>query len=248
LHSELSNYKYKLRPADTPLSIFLFTPTSHISHKDIMTALSDTPFAMFHSQPDAEDYARYTDANVIFTSAPMDVSIPADAFGFQHQNTSPDAYASSMGFVEPSLYAEASNYMLNSRASPSMYTDESSDMRLPSSSLSTASAPSTTSSAIGSPQSHHGQMGAMPEWAPQGLGLQPAIVGNDYMGSDFASFPGSGMEELSFDFPTAKAFVGKLKNISYSTNGCSLRASAIPFFPSPLRPRNGIGREAETRD
>jgi hypothetical protein len=51
-------------------------------------------------------------------------------------------------------------------------------------------------------------MGAMPEWAPQGLGLQPTIVGNDYMGSDFASFPGSGMEELSFDFPTtAKAFV-----------------------------------------
>jgi hypothetical protein len=49
----------------------------------------------------------------------------------------------------------------------------------------------------------------MPEWAPQGLGLQPTIVGNDYMGSDFASFPGSGMEELSFDFPTAKAFVGK---------------------------------------
>ncbi|CEI65714.1 unnamed protein product [Fusarium venenatum] len=172
-----------------------------------MTALSDTSFAMFHSQPDAEDYARYADSNVIFTSGPMDVSIPADAYGFQHQNASPDAYASSMGFVEPSLYAEAPNYMLNSHASPSMYTDESSDMRLPSSSLSTASAPSTASSAIGSPQSHHGQMGAMPEWTPQGLGLQPTIVGNDYMGSDFASFPGSGMEELSFDFPTAKAFV-----------------------------------------
>ncbi|KAL3607099.1 hypothetical protein FPOAC2_02074 [Fusarium poae] len=172
-----------------------------------MTALSDSSFAMFHSQPDAEDYARYADSNVIFTTGPMDVSIPADAFGFQHQNASPDVYASSMGFVEPSLYAEAPNYMLNSHASPSMYTDESSDMRLPSSSLSTASAPSTASSAIGSPQSHHGQMGAMPEWTPQGLGLQPTIVGNDYMGSDFASFPGSGMEELSFDFPTAKAFV-----------------------------------------
>ncbi|KAG8675992.1 hypothetical protein FPOAC1_001988 [Fusarium poae] len=198
-----------------------------------MTALSDSSFAMFHSQPDAEDYARYADSNVIFTTGPMDVSIPADAFGFQHQNASPDVYASSMGFVEPSLYAEAPNYMLNSHASPSMYTDESSDMRLPSSSLSTASAPSTASSAIGSPQSHHGQMGAMPEWTPQGLGLQPTIVGNDYMGSDFASFPGSGMEELSFDFPTAKAFVGKLKTISYNTNGYSLRASAIPFLPSP---------------
>ncbi|KAI6770809.1 hypothetical protein HG531_009664 [Fusarium graminearum] len=194
---------------------------------------------MFHSQPDVEDYARYADSSVIFTSGPMDVSIPADAFGFQHQNASPDAYSSSMGFVEPSLYAEAPNYMLNSRASPSMYTDESPDMRLPSSSLSTASAPSTASSAIGSPQSHHGQMGAMPEWAPQGLGLQPTIVGNDYMVSDFASFPGSGMEELSFDFPTAKAFVGKFKiAISvYFLQHERILASSFGdplFFPSPL--------------
>ncbi|KAF5978589.1 zinc finger protein PLAG1 [Fusarium bulbicola] len=172
-----------------------------------MTALTETSFAMFPHHSDAEDFARYTDSNVIFTSGPMDVSIPADAFGFQQQSGNQDAFASSMGFVEPSLYAEAPNYMLNSRASPSMYTDESSDMRLPSSSLSTASAASTTSSAIGSPQSNHGQMGAMPEWAPHGLGLQPAIVGSDYIGSDFASFPSSGMEELSFDFPAAKAFV-----------------------------------------
>jgi hypothetical protein len=181
-----------------------------------MAALTEPSFAMFPHHSDAEDFARYTDSNVIFTSGPMDVSIPADAFGFQQQSGSQDTFASSMGFVEPSLYAEAPNYMLNSRASPSMYTDESSDMRLPSSSLSTASAASTTSSAIGSPQSNHGQMGAMPEWAPQGLGLQPTIVGSDYIGSDFASFPSSGMDELSFDFPAAKAFVGKFRAISYS--------------------------------
>ncbi|KAF4334348.1 hypothetical protein FBEOM_11791 [Fusarium beomiforme] len=198
-----------------------------------MTTLTEPSFAMFHHQSDAEDFSRYTDSNLIFTSGPMDVSIPADAFGFQ-QSGSQDAFASSMGFGEPSLYAEAPNYMLNSRASPSMYTDESSDMTLPSSSLSTASAASTTSSAIGSPQSNHGQMGAMPEWAPQGLGLQPAIVGSDYIGSDFASFPSSGMEELSFDFPAAKAFVGKFRAISYS-----LRVRRSPF---PL-PRKGIGRE-----
>ncbi|KAJ4263166.1 hypothetical protein NW762_006788 [Fusarium torreyae] len=162
---------------------------------------------MFPPQTDSDDFARYTDSNVIFTSGPMDMSIPADAFGFQQQNAGQDAFASSMGFVEPPMYAEAPNYMINNRASPSMYTDESPDMRLPSSSLSTASAPSAASSAIGSPQSNHGQMGAMPEWAPQGLGLQPTIVGNDYMGSDFSSFPSSGMEELSFEFPTAKAFV-----------------------------------------
>ncbi|KAF4985184.1 hypothetical protein FGRMN_11268, partial [Fusarium graminum] len=175
-----------------------------------MTTLSEPSFAMFPPPHDAEDFSRYTDSNVIFTSGPVDVSIPADAFGFQQQNVSQDVFASSMAFVEPGLYAEPPNYMLNNCGSPSMYTDESSDMRLPSSSLSTASAPSTASSAIGSPQSNHGQMGTMPEWAPQGLGLQPAIVGNDYIGSDFASFPGSGMvEELSFDFSTAKTYVGR---------------------------------------
>lgn len=157
---------------------------------------------MFAHQTDSSDeFVRYQDhsgAHAVFTTGPMDVSIPADAFSFQQ----------TMGFVEQQpLYAEAPNYMLNSRASPGMYTDES-DMRLSSSSLSTASAPSAASSAIGSPQSNHGQMGAVPEWAPQGLGGQPAIVGSDFMaGADFGSFAGPGMEELNFDFPATKGFV-----------------------------------------
>ncbi|KAM5356394.1 hypothetical protein ACJ41O_003040 [Fusarium nematophilum] len=177
-----------------------------------MASMTEQPFAMFPPQPDsADEFGRYPDqssAHAVFTSGPMDVSIPADTFSFQqHQNAGQDAFASSMGFVEPSMYTEAPNYILNSRGSPGMYGDEH-DMRLPSSSLSTASAPSAASSAIGSPQSNHGQMGALPEWAPQGLGVQPTIVGNDYMtGPDFSSFAGTGMEELNFDFPTAKGFV-----------------------------------------
>ncbi|KAM6516020.1 hypothetical protein FALCPG4_014209 [Fusarium falciforme] len=175
-----------------------------------MTSLTEQPFAMFAHQTDSSDeFGRYPDhsgVQAVFTTGPMDVSIPADAFSFQ-QTAGQDAFASSMGFVEQPLYAEAPNYMLNNRASPGMYTDES-DMRLSSSSLSTASAPSAASSAIGSPQSNHGQMGAVPEWAPQGLGVQPAIVGSDFMtGADFASFAGPGMEELNFDFPAAKGFV-----------------------------------------
>lgn len=185
---------------------------------------------MFAHQTDSSDeFGRYPDhsgAQAVFTTGPMDVSIPADAFSFQ-QTAGQDAFASSMGFVEQPLYAEAPNYMLNSRASPGMYTDES-DMRLSSSSLSTASAPSAASSAIGSPQSNHGQMGAVPEWAPQGLGVQPAIVGSDFMtGADFASFAGPGMEELNFDFPAAKGFVGKLLSLSNSSLG-SARRSRFP--------------------
>ncbi|KAL2670807.1 hypothetical protein Neosp_014609 [[Neocosmospora] mangrovei] len=138
-----------------------------------------------------------------------------------------------MGFVEQQpLYAEAPNYMLNSRASPGMYTDES-DMRLSSSSLSTASAPSAASSAIGSPQSNHGQMGAVPEWAPQGLGVQPAIVGSDFMaGADFGSFAGAGMEELNFDFPATKGFVALGAPVSLPRKGIGRRGTGTGRAPA----------------
>ncbi|KAI5458407.1 zinc finger protein [Mariannaea sp. PMI_226] len=137
----------------------------------------------------------------VFTSGPMDLNIPADAFSNFQQPAGQEMF-SSVGF-EPALFVETTtpNYMLNNRGSPSMYDEN--EMQLPSSSLSTASA---TSSAIGSPQSNHGQMGAGSEWAPHGLGVQPSIVGNDYMvGSEFSSV---GMDEqFAFDFGNPKGFV-----------------------------------------
>ncbi|KAH7152960.1 hypothetical protein EDB81DRAFT_438979 [Dactylonectria macrodidyma] len=169
-----------------------------------MASLTEQPFAMFPPHHDSADEF----AHAVYTSGPMDISIPADAYGFNQQqmNNGQEAFPASMGY-EPALYAEAApNYMLNNRSSPGMY-DES-DMRLPSSSRSTASAPSAASSAIGSPQSNHGQMGAVPDWAPQGLGVQPGIVSNDYMtGSEYAFAAPHGMEELAFDFGPTKGFV-----------------------------------------
>lgn len=179
-------------------------------------AMTDQPFAMFPSHVDlADDFGHYSEQSnpqaIFATSGPMDVSIPTDAFvNFNHHSAGPgpDAFAMSMGYVETSPYAEAPNYMLNSRASPGMYAEDS-DMRLPSSSLSTASAPSAASSAIGSPQSNHGQIGTLPEWAPQ-MNIQPAIVSNDYMsGPDFGSYGGSGIEKMTYGFDPSKAFVGK---------------------------------------
>jgi hypothetical protein len=173
-----------------------------------MASLSEQPFAMFPPQTSDEDFPRYPDHQSVFTSGPMDLSIPADAFG-AFPRSGQDMFPATVGF-EPNLYADAHNYLLNGRASPGMYTDES-EMRLPSSSLSSASAPSAASSAIGSPQSNHGQMGALPEWASTGLGVHPSIVGNDYIpGSEYSGFGGPGMEELAFDFGTNKGFVGKL--------------------------------------
>lgn len=116
----------------------------------------------------------------------------------------PSAATAAMGF-EASLYGESANYVLNGRASPGSYPDEG-DMRLPSSGLS--SAPSAPSSAMGSPQSNHGQLGALHEWSAHGLAVQPGIVGNDYI----EYFSGTGMEDLGgfVDFQTNKTFVGTL--------------------------------------
>lgn len=143
----------------------------------------------------------------MFTSAPLNMSIPADAYAFSHHH----ATATTMGF-EPSLYADAPNYMLNNQASPSMYADDN-EMRLTSSSLSTASIPSAPSSAIGSPESHHGQLSSMSEWSAHALGGQPGIVGNDYMvgGGEYSPFDSTTMDELAgFELAThSKAFVGE---------------------------------------
>ncbi|CAM1510248.1 Fc.00g005830.m01.CDS01 [Cosmosporella sp. VM-42] len=194
-----------------------------------MAAMTEQHFAMFppHNN-DAEDFARYSNpSETVFTSGPLDMSIPADAFG-AFPRSAHEVYPTTLGF-ESTLYAEAPNYMLNSGGSPSMYTDDT-EMRLPSSSLSTASAPSAASSAIGSPQSNHGQMGAVPEWPPHGLGVQPTIVGNDYLpGSDYSSFSGPGMEELAFDFGNNKGFVGESE--AASTPRCP-QESFNPSLPS----------------
>ncbi|KAF7546212.1 hypothetical protein G7046_g9364 [Stylonectria norvegica] len=180
-------------------------------------AMIEQSFAMFPNRSDTEEFVRYPDnGHAVFTSgpSPMDLSIPGQGFG-SFPRSGHEVYPTTMGF-ESSLYAEAPNvnYMLNSRASPGMYPDEQ-DMRVPSSSLSSASAPSAASSTMGSPQSHHGQMGGVPEWTPHGLGVQPTIVGNDYMaGSEYSTFAGPGMEELAFDFGQAKGFVGELDDAS----------------------------------
>src|SRR3546814_327714 len=102
-----------------------------------MAAMAEQPFHMFQHQqqsyPEPPQHA--------FTSPPMDMGLTADAaFGAGFPRSGQDAYpaATPMGF-EASLYADTPNYILNGRASPGSYHDDS-DMRLPSSSLSSASA------------------------------------------------------------------------------------------------------------
>ncbi|PMB67982.1 hypothetical protein BM221_006158 [Beauveria bassiana] len=153
-------------------------------------------------QQDDKDMARYHDAShsVNFTSAPMDMSIAAEAY-----SAYAGSLATTMGSLEQTMYGTDSgvpNYVLNNRTSPSVYPDDG-DMRLSSSGLSTASAPSAPSSVVGSPQSHTGHLG-VPEWAS----MQPGIVGDYMTGGEYPTFSSSNVDDLStFDFTHAKTFV-----------------------------------------
>lgn len=98
--------------------------------------------------------------------------------------------------------------------SPPMFQEDR-EMGVPSN-MSTASVPSAPSSAVGSPQSTHGQPAPMPEWAHHGVALgSPGIVSHDYFaGTEYSFAPPQGMEDLApfayADTSKPPGFVGEL--------------------------------------
>jgi hypothetical protein len=132
---------------------------------------------------------------------------------------------------EPAMYTETSHYVLgHGNNSPTMYPEDS-ELRIPSSSLSAASA---ASSAAASPQSNPGQHSVpSPEWATSGL-VQPTIVSNDFVAHhpDFG-FHAQHMEEMNFEFaPPTKGYVGKSQLISRSCFWPLIRVPVLPCSPS----------------
>jgi hypothetical protein len=186
-----------------------------------MASLVDQTYNMMprHMNSENEDFTLYPDPpHGVYTTGPMDLGMSTEAYAFPR--SAQEVFPTSMGYNASTLYAETPAYMMNGRSSPNMYADDG-ELRAPSSNLSTASAPSATSSAVGSPQSNHGQLAPIPEWAPQGLGVSPGIVDQtDYFpaGTAYTSFAGPAMEEFTFDFANSKppGFVGELTQVSNS--------------------------------
>jgi hypothetical protein len=141
---------------------------------------------------DREEYRMHYPEPPQYPHGSMDLS-PESYVSYPRQ-PSLEYGATTVGYdANGPVYAE-SPYVYPSKSSPGLYADDS-DMRVPSSNLSIASA---TSSNMGSPLSNHGNLAPIPEWAaPQGLGVTPGIVDqNDY-------FPGS---EYSFASGTIDGF------------------------------------------
>ncbi|TVY35498.1 Metallothionein expression activator [Lachnellula occidentalis] len=142
-----------------------------------------------------------------------------------------EGFPASSPFNSATMYAtEAPQYL------------ESPELRGARSNYSTASGASAASSAVGSPHSVNGPNVPVPEWAPQGLGLNPSIVGYDsYPSGNEYSFAPSGMEEFDSSFTSAKpnGFVGECQNVSRSrqhgsiSSHCESLSSLSTFVNSP---------------
>ncbi|OLN97429.1 Transcription factor Sp2 [Colletotrichum chlorophyti] len=163
----------------------------------------DQPYNMLpkHLGTEHDDYILYPEPppQGVFTTAPLEMSIPADAASYM--------FPTSMAMETPSLYDN--NFMYHGRPSPGIYDDG--EFQLASSNLSTTSAPSAASSNIGSPQSHHDQPASIPEWAHPAIAVTPGIVPHDYYnsaaGTEYSTYAaGPGMEDFAaaFDFTNTK--------------------------------------------
>ncbi|EKD11912.1 c2h2 finger domain containing protein [Drepanopeziza brunnea f. sp. 'multigermtubi' MB_m1] len=146
------------------------------------------------------DFTLYPDPNMFNNfpySAAQNYNMEA-AYAFPGD----DGYPTSTGLNTAAMYAEAPQYAA---------ALESPDLRAAPSNYSTASGPSATSSAMGSPHSIHGHAVSLPEWAAHGLGSNPSIVSYDNysLGNEY-SFQPTGMDDFAFEFQSKpNGFVGE---------------------------------------
>ncbi len=202
-----------------------------------MVSIAETTYHMLsrHMSNDNEelDFPLYPDPNMFSHSFPFPTGQSFNMEATYAYPRAQDGYPASTGLNSSTMFAEAPQYPLESpelRAAPSNY--------------STASAPSATSSAMGSPHSIHGHVVPVPEWAPHGLGLNPSIVGFDNYGQgNEYTFQPTGMDDFALEFNAAKpnGFVGECENVSRSasrqhgsiSSNCESLSSLSTFVISP---------------
>lgn len=186
-----------------------------------MASLAEQNFNLFSQQQQQEEYSHFTDATHgrVFSSAPMDMGIAADAFvSFVQRAPSQEHYSTSPSTISFEYTTDhTSAYMMNNGpTSPGVYGDDL---------LSNLSTGSASSSAVGSPLSNHGQTGM--DWAVHGgLNIQPTIAG-EYL--DFSAYA-HGLEDVTpYDFTglaSNKSYVGK--SLFFHSHYFFLSLSIIP--------------------
>lgn len=196
-------------------------------HFNTMSPTNEQDFTLYPEPPQSA-----------FPTTPMDMNnMPAEAYNtFPRTIAQHDMYASHnpVGFEQ---WTEMPHGFLG-QSSPSMPSayDEA-ELQVPPSNISTASIPSASSSAAGSPQSHPGQLAPMNEWPQaQGLGVTPGIVNPDYYsGTEYQAFA-PGMEEFpQFEVTLTKAgpgYVGESAKVFSQQQQCSISSPSPTIVPS----------------
>jgi hypothetical protein len=215
-----------------------------------MVSIADHTFHMLSrhmSDSEESDFPLYPDPQNMFSPQNFPFN-SAQNFNMDASFSYPRAeegYPASTGFSSSAMYAEAPQYPI-----------ESPDLRAAPSNYSTASGPSATSSAMGSPQSIHGHIAPPPEGAPHGLGFYPSIVGYDSFGhgSEY-TFQSASMDDFALDFNAGKpnGFVGECKTISRSASrqhGSISTAESISslstFGASPNTPTEHVKNDSRS--
>ncbi|KAK4104801.1 hypothetical protein N658DRAFT_189557 [Parathielavia hyrcaniae] len=181
-----------------------------------------------------------------YSTTTMDLGLSPEPYSAYPRST--HEYATTMGYDNGAVYAEAPYMYGSGRASPGMCPDDHDIVRGPASDFSVASA---SSSNMGSPLSSHGQMAPMHEWAsaPHGLGVTPGIVEqSDYFPGDYSITPG-GLDPFHppYDFAPVKppGYVGELSQIPRSSHPshpslCLSSDSGSTLVPLSKQPGPGL--------
>lgn len=211
-----------------------------------MVSVDQHTFAMLprHMSEEQEQYGSlYPDPpQGPFSAVGIDLGLTSDAYYPRFTQDLPTAMS---GFEQIPFALDGpvgwSSY--GGQMSPPLFQEDR-EMGVPSN-MSTASAPSAPSSAVGSPRSTHGQPAPMPEWAHQGVALgSPGIVSHDYLaGTEYSFAPPQGLEDIApFAYADASkppGFVGELpqtpRSVASQHPQQLQQQSPGPFSPSVSR-------------
>lgn len=169
-------------------------------HDQYGSMYPDPPQAAFSAAP----------TQPAFSAAALELGLSSDAY---YPRMSQDLPTTTMGAFEhiPFVSDGPASWPYGSVMSPPTFQEDR-EMGMPSN-MSTASAPSAPSSAVGSPRSAHGQPAPVPDWATQGV-MSPGIVSHEYYTGTEYSFAPTGMEDLApfayADTSKPPGFVGEL--------------------------------------
>ncbi|KAI0197408.1 hypothetical protein EV127DRAFT_10279 [Xylaria flabelliformis] len=171
----------------------------------MMAFAPNQSYKMFQRPSHEQDFMLFPDSSTRagYTSPPMDMSMSPNSFAFPRSPQ--DDFMTHPAFENHISHPDVNAFMYRGRTSPGLYQDEG-DLRIPSSNLSTASAPSP-SSTVGSPSSNPGQLAFIPEYQQSSINVNPSIVGSSeyFTGSEYTAFTGPGMEDFTMTFDSSKS-------------------------------------------